>query len=251
MNCDRRHKEQPKRGKPITLAPDRYELLLMRTLFPSRIREAGPDELPLKRGNNSRKLGSKCVKGDWIGKPIYTLTLEERGTCPMSCHHLHDCYGNKMHWAWRYVINASLLERIEAQVKALSEKNPKGFIVRLHVLGDFATLSYTKFWLRLIDENPALHVFGFTAHQRHTAIGALIEAESAKWDRFRMRFSDNPEPKRATAVIYPEPYLVPPRGRVDAGLVCPVESDDTEACGTCGLCWSSAMRDTRILFIAH
>jgi hypothetical protein len=146
-----------------------------------------------------------------------------------------------------------LLERIEAQVKDLSLRFPRGFIVRLHILGDFATVSYAQFWLRLIREYPALRVFGFTAHQRHTAIGRLLEAESVRWDRFRLRFSDNPQPERATAVIYVKPGLKGPSGNHDGGYVCPVDSSDKEMCGTCGYCWSDSpkLRDKRILFIAH
>lgn len=249
--CKRRHEEKGARGKPLTLKPWHSALLLMRTLFPSTVREAGPDELPLKEGENSSKLGSKCVKGEWAGMPIYTLTLEERKTCPRSCLHLHDCYGNGMHMAWRYVINIMLLERIEAQVKELSARFPQGFIVRLHVLGDFATVSYAQFWLRLIQEYPALHVFGFTAHRRHTPIGRLLEAESARWDRFRLRFSDNPQSNRAAGVIYVTPGLMAPYGRHQDGLVCPVDSGDTEACGKCGLCWATNTAKDRILFIAH
>ena len=40
---------------------------------------------PLKWGHNSAKVGGRAIRGRWKNLPIYTLTLEERATCPRSC----------------------------------------------------------------------------------------------------------------------------------------------------------------------
>jgi hypothetical protein len=54
-------------------------------MFPSRVFD--PDEVQrvLKDGHQSRKIGKFVTKGKMRGFPIFTLTLEERATCPRSC----------------------------------------------------------------------------------------------------------------------------------------------------------------------
>ena len=56
-----------------------------RTIFASRV--YAPDEVArvLKDGHQSRKIGRTIAKGHRRGWPIFTLTLEERATCPRSC----------------------------------------------------------------------------------------------------------------------------------------------------------------------
>ena len=36
------------------------------------------------------------TKGRWRGYPVFTLTLEERATCPSYCEQWDECYGNNM-----------------------------------------------------------------------------------------------------------------------------------------------------------
>ena len=66
---------------------------------------------------------------------------------------------------------------------------PQGFAVRLHTLGDLGDIPYTRFWLDAVCAMPQLHAFGFTAHTRNSNVGQLIEQESIRWNRFRIRFS--------------------------------------------------------------
>ena len=75
-----------------------------KTLFTNRIKKANRDtmaksELLIKKSTNV-KLGKKVTKGKWKGFPIFTLTLEERATCPKSCQHWATCYGNNMLYAY-------------------------------------------------------------------------------------------------------------------------------------------------------
>ena len=52
-------------------------------------------ERVVKKSTNT-KLGKRVTKGKLAGFPIFTVTLEERATCPRSCIHWDDCYGNNM-----------------------------------------------------------------------------------------------------------------------------------------------------------
>ena len=56
----------------------------------------------LKKGSSNKKLGFKVTAKKWTGKRLYSLTLVERETCPTTCHHWDDCYGNNMPFAHRF-----------------------------------------------------------------------------------------------------------------------------------------------------
>src|SRR4051812_10428976 len=73
-----------------------------RTLYPGQVMQPGQRAI-LKGGRNSPKIGPKILKGHWTGFPVFTLTLEERATCPDCCRHWRSCMGNNMHWSERYV----------------------------------------------------------------------------------------------------------------------------------------------------
>ena len=119
--------------------------------------------LVLKPGSNNKKLGYKVTKGRWKGKYLYSLTLEERATCPRYCHHWSDCYGNNMPFAHRYNVGSSLLPAIHSDISHLRSKHPQGIVIRLHVLGDFYSVVYVDFWRRMLDLWPNLCLFGYTA----------------------------------------------------------------------------------------
>ena len=62
----------------------------------------------LKSGAQNKKLGGLITKGIWRGLPLYSLTLEERATCPTTCAHFSDCYGNNMRYAHRFQSGGNL-----------------------------------------------------------------------------------------------------------------------------------------------
>ena len=205
-----------------------------RTLFPSMVREPG-GEAVLKSGMNNRKIGKEVRKGRWKGYPIYTLTLEERATCPSSCKHWTGCYGNKMHLARRFRHGEGLEEILETELAALQREHPGGFVVRLHVLGDFYSVEYAMAWLLWLGMFPALHVFGFTAWHPPTDIGnAIAIVERFYADRFWVRLSDGPGPR---STVTTKRASVP-----SDAVLCPFETGQTDTCGTCGLCWTTAKR---------
>ena len=205
-----------------------------RTIFPSRV--FAPDELPrlLKSGHHSRKIGREITKGPRRGWPIYTLTLEERASCPRSCREWLSCYGNNMQAAERIQHGPDLIQALEIEVAVLAMMHPAGFLVRLHVLGDFWSAEYVEFWGRMLATHPALHLFGFTAHDPVSPIGMAV-AElviAAGWSRAAVRFSGAPGGLYAARVIAADeadPDAIP----------CPAQTGATDCCATCALCWHS------------
>lgn len=202
-----------------------------RTIFPSRVFD--PDEVQrvLKSGHQSRKIGKFVTKGPRRGWPLFTLTLEERATCPRSCEAWAFCYGNNMQAAERLVAGPELEEALWNELLALQFAHPSGFMVRLHVLGDFYSLAYVRLWERALSAFPALHVFGFTARGRETQIGSRLYAMAvADWERFAVRFSGMDGPDLGSQLM-PDHH--------SSAIPCPAQTEATDCCATCGLCWHS------------
>lgn len=233
------------------LAPDHPALAESRTLFPSMVVPADAAPRLLISGHNSRKIGDRVTRGPWAGMPIFTLTLEERATCPPSCGLLDACYGNAMPFARRHAHGPELVIRLGQELHDLSSAYQAGFVIRLHVLGDFWSVEYVEFWRRALAEYPALRVFGYTAWERGTPIGdAVHRLATEQWDRFAVRQSVAPDAAlcaaQATTI-----WRMPEGQRVAEGYVCPAQTGRTECCGTCGICWAPGARYTRIVFVGH
>ena len=78
---------QPLNGRSASMpAFDHPAITSGHTIFPSTV-QTGRAQWALKSGTNSRKIGGVVLKGRWRGFAIYTLTLEERSTCPTTCRH--------------------------------------------------------------------------------------------------------------------------------------------------------------------
>ena len=217
------------------MAADHPSVVTGTTLYPARV--AAPERgMLFKSGQHSRKIGGNVTKGRWSGMPIYTLTLEERATCPRDCSHWSTCFGGKMNWSVRWRHGAQLEEYIKFDILALARRHPRGFVVRLHVLGDFYSVEYVDLWARMLDAHPALRVFGYTARDPvGDPIGVRLDTLSrTRWDRFAMRFSNRWLPERSALTLW-KPGGVP----AHAGVICPAQTGKTECCGTCGLCWQT------------
>lgn len=237
------------RGRSASMpAFDHPALATGRTLYPHTVRPADAgDRWALKSGSNNWKIGAQVLKGKWKYFPVFTLTLEERRTCPTTCHHWRSCFGNHMHLADRVQAGPALEWRLQLEAALLEMQFPTGFAVRLHVLGDFYSVQYVELWRTLLERHPALRVFGFSARWDVTndpIAAALVALTETQWDRFALRFSNAPLPSATPATISVEhPFQVPP----DA-ILCPQEIGKTESCSTCGLCWQSKRR---IAFLQH
>lgn len=235
------------------LADDHPAILQSLPLFETTIVTAAESPRVLVSGHNSRKIGKVVTKGAWKGFPIYTLTLAERMTCPSSCHMWRTCYGNAMPFARRHRPGADLEEKIEAEVAELAQRHAAGFVVRLHVLGDFYAPEYVGLWFGLLAKHKALHVYGYTAagtsaEPKFLEVSQAIEEMNDKFpDQCMIRFSSD-EPAPGAAVVIDRN---PESANVEEGLVCPAEREATACCATCGLCWESAARDKTIVFVQH
>ena len=231
-------------GNPKVIAPGHPAAVGAHTVYPHTLR-APKGEFVLKTGQNSRKIGAMVTKGKWAGMPIFTLTLEERATCPTHCAEWLSCYGSKMNWAVRYRHGRDLVLALGDHLALLEAQYPRGFVVRLHVLGDFYSAEYAAQWVSWLNDIPALHVFGYTAHAPESAIGRVLDAASkCRWDRFAVRFSGSSAPERSTSVVVHE--AMAPAGTI----VCPAQTEKGAhlACGSCSLCWATTKP---IAFVRH
>ena len=196
----------------------------------------------LKSGGNNTKLGRKITKGPWAGAPIYSLTLTERDTCPRTCHHWDDCYGNNMPFAARYSVEDydAFIERLEWEIDTLIAKHGK-IAIRLHVLGDFFSRFYVTFWDEMLCKHEGLHIWGYTA--RRGIIADRIERLNASYPercviRWSRNFTSNSKNIRYAAEESFE----------GKSFTCPEQTKKTESCGTCGACWQSTMT---VKFLSH
>lgn len=227
------------------LAPYHDAAARGQTLYPATVKHPGLVDRVLKSGHNNMKIGAVVLKGRWRGMPIYTLTLEERQTCPRSCAHWLDCFGNKMPFVQRLRHGDPLVWALGSEIAALAKRHRGGFVVRLHVLGDFYSVAYLEQWVAWLKQHPALHAFGYTAWPASSPIGAAVRAASDRlWDRFAIRTSNGPHAERATRTLYARPA----EPVVDGAIVCPAQVDRTACCATCALCWSTRRN---IAFLAH
>lgn len=236
-------------GRATVLKAGDKRLVGMATVHTHMVRR--PDGAVLKSGDNQRKLGPRITKGIWKGLPLYSLTLEERATCSDSCPLLAACYGNNMGRSIRYRHGEALEASLYRELTALQHRHPRGFVVRLHILGDFYEPRYVHFWAACLERFPALQVFGYTAWQPDTEIGSVIaRIRDRYWDRFAIRTSGAKEGPR-TMVIDPHATCIPMRQERDHPIICPAQTGKTKNCGTCGLCWSAAAKDRPIAFLQH
>lgn len=182
--------------------------------------------------------------------PIYTLTLAERTTCPRQCFMFERCYGDAMNWARRHEHGYALELRLADEVAIKAKEHPNGFVVRLHVLGDFYSSNYVAHWMTMLGRHKQLHIWGYTARSyKHDATIALMidMMNDIYWERCFIRFSNaEARPKGATVV-----QSVEEASAMDDTIVCPAELHKSECCATCGLCWSKNAREKTIAFIEH
>jgi hypothetical protein len=243
-------KQAGKRGRTggVALLPSHPAVADERSLFPGSV--IGADESPrlLIDGVNSHKVGKVVTKGGWKGMPIFTLTLEERSTCPRSCEQWLSCYGNNMPFARRHRLDDDLMIALKTELRAKQQRHPAGFVVRAHILGDFGSpdnpdlaLTYVGMWHLAFRENPALRMFSYTAHDPASAIGKAIRALNVLFpDRCRVRFSGRD--------MGGEGALVIDSAAASRHVVCPAQTDATDCCATCALCWSM---DRTVEFVRH
>lgn len=199
----------------------------------------------LKRGKQNKKLGDKVSVKMWKGMTMYSLSLEERATCPSDCLQWDNCYGDNMPFAHRFDHNDhNFIGYLEMQLAELNDKHPDGFVVRLHVLGDFYDGRYIVQWQLWLHQFENLRVFGYTHHTADSQLGNMINnVNRIHTDRFRVRFSDDDSTSFNASVVQTTAEAL-----ARPGIVCPEQSKFTDSCATCGYCWSS---DQPVIFYEH
>lgn len=229
------------RGARVILPETHHAHANGTTMFPDRVFHASLLKRVLKSGHNSKKTGKIVEKGDWMGMQIYTLTLEERRTCSSSCLTWDRCYGNNMHYAERIIADSVFQDRLWRELQELDAQDTPGFVVRLHVLGDFFSVEYVNLWARALVTFDGLRIWGYTGREPDSPIGlAILELNKHFADRVRIRFSGFEVGGLGALVI--------PDASHSRHVICPAELKATTCCGTCAFCWTS---DKTIEFLEH
>ena len=217
-----------------------------RTMFAKSVKPVASLAHVLVSGHSNVKIGRDVRKGALRGYWIYTLSLEERATCPRSCAHWRSCYGNNMPWAKRVdhadrlALQAAITRDVHLE---LGRRGRTGVLVRLHALGDFFDPRYVMFWSDLLDRHPYLAVYGYTAWPPESPIGRAVAYVKARHGhRFAVRWSNGGADKDCTVSIK-DSSAAPANA-----TICPEQTGKTLGCGTCALCWGS---DRNIAFIEH
>ena len=196
----------------------------------------------LKPGKNNKKLGGVITSKEWRGKTMYSLTLTERATCPITCHHWDDCYGNNMPFAHRFDHNEDLIPKLREEIKSLLNKHSNGIVVRLHVLGDFFSEEYVDFWHNMIAAHPMLCIFGYTAREAHDPIGSGIYHMNRNFpSQCVIRHSGNYDYDDYWSYAAEESY----EGK---SFTCPEQTGVVKSCANCGLCWTTTKT---VKFLSH
>jgi hypothetical protein len=200
----------------------------------------------LVSGHNSVKLGRDVRKGKYRGYWIYSLTFEERATCPSSCQHWTSCYGNSMPFAKRidHRDNGLLMAQLEAEIQSLlSVRGRPGILIRLHALGDFFSSDYVRFWANMLALHDRLAIWGYTAHEPTSEIGFAIWCIKQVYDqRFAIRWSGGTTATDSAISVRKDVEYV------EGAFICPEQTGKTAACATCGACWST---NKNVAFLDH
>lgn len=213
-----------------------------RTFFRKSVKHPSEMKRLLVSGHSNVKIGRDVRVGRFKGRWLYTLSLEERATCPTACAHWQTCYGNSMPYAKR--INhrePGFLLRLEAEIEQLQRKHP--LIIRLHALGDFYDVDYVGFWAEMLAKHPDLMIFGYTAWLPGTEIGDAVDKLIDTFPgRAMLRFSNGGMAIRSTVPITHVDNCPP------GAFVCPEQTGQFDACGKCGACWSNLKN---VAFLDH
>ena len=166
----------------------------------------------LKKGSGNKKLGFKVTSKKWGGKRLYSLTL-------------------------------GLLPKLEEELRVLNDKHPQGIVVRLHVLGDFMSVEYVKFWETMMLDYPNLCIFGYTGRELDSKIGMAIHMLNLRYsERFVVRFSRNFDSTETGKSFAANESF---EGK---SFDCPEQTGKVKNCASCGLCWTTTKT---VRFLSH
>ena len=121
--------------------------------------------------------------------------------------------------ARRVEAGPELEARLEREIEVLDVRHGGGFVVRLHVLGDFYSVEYVGLWRRLLRQYPTLRVFGYTARidaKNYLIAAALASAaDEFGWDEVfgavGVRADDQSRPAIESGMVFN--FVIEPRFR--------------------------------------
>lgn len=213
------------------------------TRFPTRVLPVAAMSAILVTGHSNVKIGRDVRKGKLRGYWIYTLSLEERATCPTSCEHWRSCYGNAMPFAKRVDhTDPAFLPALADEIATLCAKK-RGVLIRLHALGDFYSPEYVGFWRRMLVAHSNLALYGYTARNNEDDIGPAVFTLRRDFGlRAMIRSSNGARHNLATVSIKTEADCPA------SAFVCPEQTGKTRCCATCAACWSTTKN---VAFLEH
>ena len=214
------------------------------TRFPTRVLPVSAMGSILVSGHSNVKIGRDVRKGKLRGYRIFTLSLEERATCPTSCEHWRSCYGNAMPFAKRVDHrDPAFLPALAEEIDMLMRKPWPGVLIRLHALGDFYSPEYVGFCRRMLVKHQNLALYGYTARNNEDDIGPAVFALRRNFGlRAMIRSSNGARHNLATVSIKAEADC--PAN----AFVCPEQTGKTRCCATCAACWSTTKN---VAFLEH
>jgi len=214
------------------------------TRFPTRVLPISAMGSILVSGHSNVKIGRDVRKGKLRGYRIFTLSLEERATCPTSCEHWRSCYGNAMPFAKRVDHrDPAFLPALAEEIDMLMRKPWPGVLIRLHALGDFYSPEYVGFWRRMLVKHQKLALYGYTARNNEDDIGPAVFALRRDFGlRAMIRSSNGARHNLATVSIKTEADCP------SNAFVCPEQTGKTRCCATCAACWSTTKN---VAFLEH
>lgn len=226
----------------MNLNPSHPALHENRTIHKSKV--VAVNNRLFKKASENIKLGGKgdglVTKGKLRGYKMFSLTLQERATCPPTCIHWTDCFGNNMAFAHRFEHGENLEKELPIQVGTLLKKNPKGVLIRLHVLGDFYSREYVELWSTLLKQHEKLAIFGYSARTSNDPIGVALRIQGILFPKQSfIRYSVN---------NYDEGRFIATNIKLPGAITCPEQTGKTDSCTTCSFCWETKIP---VHFITH
>ena len=96
-----------------------------KTMFEKTVKPAKDRKSILQSVASNTKIGKGgniITKGIWKGMPMYSLTLEERATCPKDCGQWNNCYGNNSPFRIRVQIDETFYDKLEKELDKLNKR---------------------------------------------------------------------------------------------------------------------------------
>jgi hypothetical protein len=148
--------------------------------------------------------------------------------------------------------NANIDLLLEREIESLMQKHKEGIVIRLHVLGDFYSEEYVRFWEEMLIRHPKLCIFGYTARKGDNIAHAIWLLNKRFSERCVIRHSGNFEagnPKQYSQDPFKEDWSYAADESFEgASFVCPEQTEKVKDCASCGLCWTTKKT---VKFLSH